>query len=184
MSKAATKTNNDSALLESKILLRLESLPEKKEVKVLEAFGGEGVLWNEVKKRTDKKIKILSIDANKYKRVQLQGDNIKFLNAFDLNEFDIIDLDAWGSPFKQLQIIFSKKYKGIVHCTFIQTMKGGINKELLYANGYTKNMAEKIPSLFGRNGVDKLMNYLYKKGVRSVKIISEKRKNYFWFKLA
>ena len=184
MSKAAIKTNNDSSLLESKIILRIESLPDKKQIKVLEAFGGEGVLWKEVRKRTDKKIKILSIDANKYKRVQLQGDNIKFLKSFDLKEFDIIDLDAWGSPFKQLQIIFEKQFKGIVHCTFIQTMHGGMNKELLYANGYTKNMVEKIPSLFSRNGVDKLMNYIYSKGIRSVKIISEKRKNYFWFKIA
>jgi hypothetical protein len=126
MSKAATKTNNDAELFESKVLLRIDSLPGKKELNVLEAFGGEGLLWTEVKRRCpERKIKILSIDSNKYKRVQLQGDNLKFLKAFDLTNFDIIDLDAWGSPFNQLKILFDKQYKGIIHCTFIQTMHGG-----------------------------------------------------------
>lgn len=184
MSKAATKTNNDSKLLESKIELRLESLPNKEEINVLEAFGGEGVLWKAVKERTDKKIRILSIDQNKYGRVQLQGDNVKFLKSFDLNQFDIIDLDAWGSPFKQLQILFQKQYKGIVHCTFIQTMQGGINKQLLYEIGYKKSMVEKIPSLFSKDGISKIMNYLQLKGVSEINIISQKRKNYFWFKIS
>lgn len=181
MSKVATKTNNDLAFVESKILLRIDSLPNKNDIHILECFGGEGVLWKEVKKRTKKNIKVLSIDKNKYKRIQLQGDNVKFLKSIDLNQFDIIDLDAWGSPFKQLEILFQKKYKGIVHCTFIQSMMGGVNKRLLIENGYSQNMIEKIPSLFSRNWIDKLMNYLHKQGVQTVKIISQNRKNYFWF---
>ena len=54
MNKRATKTNNDPNNIEIKILLRLKFLPKKDEIKVLDAFSGEGILWNEVKKRTSK----------------------------------------------------------------------------------------------------------------------------------
>src|SRR4051812_32373644 len=112
---STAKTNNDPRLLEAKVLLRINSLPEKKDISILEAFGGEGVLWNIIKRRQpEKEFDILSIDKNKYNRVQLQGDNLKYLQSFDLSQFDIIDLDAWGSPVKQLEVIFKKKYKGIV----------------------------------------------------------------------
>ena len=57
MSKAATKTNNDHAMLQDKIDLRIQSIQHLEEVNVLELFGGEGVLWAEVIKQTGNKIK-------------------------------------------------------------------------------------------------------------------------------
>ncbi len=178
------KTNNDASMLEAKINLRIMSLPEKKEIHVLEAFGGEGVLWGAVKRRCpDKKIHVLSIDKNRYNRVQLQGDNIKYLAGLDLNQFDIIDLDAWGSPVKQLEVVFSRGYTGTVHCTFIQTMQGNLPHELLIANGYTKAMLKKISSIFVKDGTQKFLNYLASKGVQKVLIVSQKRKNYLFFSL-
>lgn len=179
------KTNNDAALIDAKVNLRIRSLPDKKEINVLEAFGGEGLLWEAVKRRApDKEISVLSIDKNNYGRVQLQGDNLKYLASLNLNEFDIIDLDAWGSPVKQLEVIFKRKYSGIVHCTFIQTMQGILPKELLVANGYTEPMLQKIRSIFVTNGLQKFLNYLGNKGVKTVQIISKNRKNYIWFTLS
>lgn len=46
-----TKTNNDASLIEAKVSLRIDSLPDKKTITVLEAFGGEGVLWGIIKRR-------------------------------------------------------------------------------------------------------------------------------------
>lgn len=184
MSSQTTKTNNDASLIEAKVMLRIASLPAKKDITVLEAFGGEGVLRGIIKRRCPKKnIQVLSIDKNKYKRVQLQGDNLKYLASFNLQEFDVIDLDAWGSPVKQLEILFQKKYTGIVHCTFIQTMQGNLPKALLYANGYTDKMLEKINSIFVTNGLEKFYNYLAVNGVQRLEIVSKSRKNYLWFKL-
>lgn len=184
MSKEATKTNNDNSLIEAKINLRIESLPDKKDINVLECFGGEGLLWAAVYRRCPQKnIKVLSIDKNHYNRVQLQGDNLKYLSSLNLNDFDIIDLDAWGSPVKQLEIVFARKYKGIVHCTFIQSMMGNLPEELLLANGYTRNMLAKIKSIFVTNGVQKFLNYLSSRGIKKVRIVSHSRKNYLWFYL-
>lgn len=181
MSRQAIKTNNDADYVKYKVTLRLMSLPKKKEISVLEAFGGEGVLWNEVKKLTDKKIKILSIDKNNYNKVNLQGDNIKFLKGLDLSKYDIIDLDSWGSPINQLRILKEKKYKGIVHCTFIQTMFGKINNEVLYKLGYTKNMVKKCPSLFNKNGFEKMKQYISTEfDVSKITVFSHNNKNYFY----
>jgi len=181
---ASIKTNNDQLMTEAKIQLRIESLPDKPEINVLEAFGGEGVLWGAVQRRCpEKKIKILSIDKEKYKRVQLQGDNIKFLMSFNLSQFDVIDLDAYGMPTKQLEIVFSKKFKGVVHCTFIQSITGNMDHVILKANGYTKAMLQKAQSLFTHNGIDKFLNYLAINGVKRVKMASKSRKHYLWFSL-
>jgi len=182
MSRGQIKTNNSLSLIEKKILLRLESLPDKDEIKILEAFGGEGIIWNEVKKRTDKKIKILSIDKNDYKKVNLKGDNIKFLKSIDLDVFDIIDLDSWGSPSNQLDVLKVKKYKGIIHCTFIQTMMGKVNNNILLSNGYTLNMINKCPTLFNKNGIYKLLNFIsINFGVSLFRIVTNNNKNYFYF---
>lgn len=189
MSSLGIKTNNDKKLIETKVNIRIDSLPDKKEITVLDAFGGEGVLWSEVRKRCpDKTIKILSIDKQTYDRVQLQGDNVKLLLSLNLAEFDIIDLDSYGMPVKQLEIIFNKGYHGIVHCTFIQIViaGGGLSHKILRANGYTDTMFKKCPSLFNRNGTEKFLNYLALNGVKWVKIVTivaQNNKNYLYFSL-
>jgi len=138
MSSQAIKTNNDASLINVKIQLRINSISHLNgQIRVLELFGGEGILWKEVKRITGKDILVLGIDKNQYKRVQLQGDNLKFIDSLNLDEFHVIDADAWGSPFHQVGKIFSRNFKGIVHCTFIQTMMGSLSHELLFRLGYT-----------------------------------------------
>lgn len=183
MSSQAIKTNNDAEMLQAKINLRIESIKHLEQVNVLELFGGEGVLWSEVKKQTGKHIDILAIDKNKYKRLQLQGENTKFIDSIDLEIFDVIDIDAWGSPYKQLNMILKRKYTGIVHATFIQTMMGKLSTDMLLNLGYTKSMVDKIPSLFNKNGIDKFKLYLANKGIREINIVSKGRKNYLYFYL-
>jgi tRNA G26 N,N-dimethylase Trm1 len=184
MSNPAIKTNNDLSLINAKIQLRINSIEHLNgTIKVLELFGGEGILWSEVKKITGKDIKVLGIDKNKYKRVQLQGDNLKFIDSLDLNYFDVIDCDAWGSPFHQVEKILNANYIGVVHCTFIQTMMGCLSKEMLLKLGYTENMISKVRTLFNKNGIDKFKNYLAKSGINQIFIVTDKKKNYLYFNL-
>jgi tRNA G26 N,N-dimethylase Trm1 len=186
MSRGATKkTNNDLKLLIHKVDLRLMSLPDKQEINVLEAFGGEGILWNEVRKLTDQKINTLSIDINTYEKINLKGDNLKFLKSIDLKMFDIIDLDSWGSPVEQLLILKQRNYKGVVHCTFIQTMFGALNLKMLSKIGYPERMVKKCRSLFNKNGMEKMKQFLaIEFEVSEIMIFSHKKKNYFYFILS
>lgn len=184
MSKQVIKTNNDQAMLSAKIALRLESvnLLDKDEINVLECFAGDGVLWAGVRSLSKKKINILPIDIKKYNNTTLIGDNLKFLKEMDLTGFDIIDLDSYGSPSKQLSILAKKEYNGIIHCTFIQTMMGAIGFDVLSAYGYSKEMVSKCRTLFYKNGLDKILNFCSVKfGVKQFRIVTNERKNYFYF---
>jgi hypothetical protein len=105
----------------------------------------------------------------------------------DLSKFDVIDLDAYGVPFKQLKIIFmqneKKKLDVIVFVTFIQTMFGALPRAFLKECGYPNKMVRKIPTLFNKNGMDKMKLYLALNGVSKIHYKGIKNKNYFSFEL-
>lgn len=179
-----TNKQTDNSHLKDKINLRIDSLKHvsKNEVNILEAFAGDGVIWYLVQKQTTKKLNILRIDKKDGKKgVYLKGDNMKFISMFDFKHFDIIDFDAYGSPFNQLEIIFKKKFKGIVHCTFIQSGMGRLNNSMLEKLGYTKSMIKKIPSLFCKLGRDKFYQYLANENIVLINTIELDRKTYLYF---
>lgn len=178
----------DNSHLLAKVNLRIDSLSHipKPVINVLDAFGGDGLVWNEVKNRVkDKTINVLRIDKKTNKKgMYLKGDNIKFLKnpTFDLSIFDIMDFDAYGSPFNQLEIIFKRKYIGLVHCTYIQSGMGNLNTKMLEKLGYTDRMIKKAPTLFTRQPFKKMLSYLSMNGVREINNFqATDRKNYFYF---
>jgi hypothetical protein len=174
----------DNSYFKEKVQLRIDSLPGKNEIFVLDCFSGTGRIWNEVKERTQKNINTLSIEKESGKnKTALVGSNLKYLNVLDLNKFDIIDLDAYGIPYAQLNIIFKRKYKGIIHVTAIQSGMGQLPKGMIQELGYSKEMIMKIHSIFNTKGIEKLKNYLYLHGVQSVEGYFIDRKNYFYFNL-
>lgn len=67
--------------------------------------------------------------------------------------------------------------------TAIQAGMGKLPDDLLIRLGYTKAMIKKIPTLFNTKGVDKLKNYLYLVGIKSITGYFINRKNYFYFKI-
>jgi len=183
MSKATTKTNNDPLAIEKKIQLRVNSIKniDSDEVRVLECFGGEGVLWKKVQERTGRSIVSLSIDTQKYNRFQYKGDSLKVLPNIDLSKFHVIDLDSYGIPFNHCKIILNKYYAGIIHCTVIQSGMGILPSGLLNESGFTRAMIKKARTLLCKKGGDLFKNWLAVRGVRSIEILNLGRKNYFWF---
>ena len=175
MNNRQTKTNN--SYLAEKINLRLRHLPNKKSIEVLDCFAGKSVIWNRIKSKSNYNINVIGIDKIKYGN-NLNGDNVKYLKGMDLKRFDLIDLDAYGIPFKQLEIIFNKGYRGILFITFIQSMFGALPAKMLNKLGYTKTMIKRCPTLFNKNGIDKFKKYLATKGIKKIIIISKKNKNY------
>lgn len=174
----------DNSYFDLKVNLRLNSLLlfKKQNIIILDAFAGDGLLWSEIQRKTSKNIEILRIEKKKNSLgIYLIGDNIKFIRGMDLARFDIIDLDAYGSPYRQLNEIFKQNYKGIIHCTFIQTIMGVLNKKMLIEIGYNKEMIDKIPTLFNQNGLKKICQYLASKGVINITGYFINNKNYFYF---
>lgn len=161
-----------STHLLEKIELRCRYLPQKEHISVLDAFHGTGEIWRMIKEQTPhKQIIVLGIDKQPHDRTTLKGDNLKFLSSLDLTQFDIIDLDAYGCPYPQLQMLFDRQYSGQVFFTHIKTgVAGGTmgHWELLNSYGYTHEMLSQCHTLFTRDLKDVLFNYLAIHGVSEV----------------
>lgn len=182
---ASKNRKTDNSFLGEKIKLRCQVIQDinKNEINVLECFAGDGVLWDEVKKSfPNKKINVLKIDKKGEKTgVYLKGDNVKFIGLFEFDHYDVIDLDAYGTPINQLEVVFMRRYKGVVLYTFIQTSIGALNHKMLETIGYKKTMITKCPTLFNKNGFDKFCQYLAVNGIKKVVNYSRDRKNYGFF---
>ena len=176
--EAMVKT--DHSHFEEKLKLRIDNLPDATPVKVLDMFSGNGLIWNEIEKRTGREILVLRIDRERGKRgAYLVGDNRKF--NFDFSKFDCVDLDAYGVPFRQIEKILSGPSRPKrVFITFIQSQWGTLPRKMLNALGYTDRMIKKVPTLFNRAGQEKFLRYLALRGVERCQIsyTPDKRKNY------
>ena len=135
---------------------------------VLDCFAGDERIWREIQKRTGRKIYHLPIDVLDYGKFHLPGNNLKYLKTMDISKFNVIDLDCYGVPYKQLEVLFNRGYKGIIFVTFIQSLFGNLPHGLLQDIGFTKAMIDACPTLCCRNGFDHLKEYL---SLREIKII-------------
>jgi hypothetical protein len=175
----------DNSFLADKIALRINNIPKKQCLSVLDAYHGGGSIWKNIQKKYQGKIKILKIDKEqKDDCFVLLGDNQKYFDSINLDSFDVIDLDAYGVPYEQLKSIFDRKYKGTIFVTFIQAMTGILPHGFLEELGYTKQMVEKCPTLFCKDGFKKMCNYLKKNGIERIRYRQKKagiRKNYLCF---
>ncbi len=182
MSKRQTKT--DHSHLEQKIQLRINHLPKRKKITVLNAFHGDGTIWRNITGKVDKEIAVIGIDKKGGgSGLQLTGDNVKFLKSMNLAAYDVIDLDAYGVPYQSLKEVLRNRTikKGTaIFLTFIQIIHGGLPYAMLEELGYTRKMIKKIPTLFYRDGFQKFKQYLAFHGVKNVAYIQKKTKFYVY----
>ncbi len=182
MSSAQT----DNSHFEVKVRLRTDNLP-KGPCRVLDLYGGTGRIWETIKERNPKRnIRVLRIDKKPDRGgVYLLGDNSKFLQALDPGQFNVIDLDAYGVPYKLLKWLFERSHgrPTTIFTTFIQSLYGCLPAGFLADLGYNRAMVQKCPSLFYRNGFAKLKRYLAANGVTKIKHYSDasNRKHYLCF---
>ena len=184
MNNPQTK-QTDNSHLQEKVKLRIDNLPDLDTIKVLDLFSGEGLIWDTIIKQTQKDIKVLRIDQKKDKKgLYLIGDNLKY--RLNYNHFDVIDIDAYGVPHRQLERIFQMvNTSTVLYITYIQTLYGRLPKKMLEEIGYTEKMIKKIPTLFYSHAQEKLFQWLAQKGIKSVKYYcnENKRKTYLCISL-
>lgn len=97
------KTNN--AKIDAKIELR-KSI-DCKELSVLECFCGKGEMFDAVWKNAYH-YEGIDIEEQNDKRIVHKGDCALILKKLNLDNFQVFDIDAYGSPYECLQIIFQK----------------------------------------------------------------------------
>jgi len=172
----------DNSLLCAKVALRIKHLPPGP-CKVLDAYGGYGVVWQEVAAQT-KRTDIYRVGIDKDKRAGcVHGDNRKWLKGMTLSLFDVIDLDAYGVPFDQVAILFKRKFKGVVFFTFIQSVAGQLPMKLCAENGISNHSYRSVPLLFSQIGWQLWLDWLANNGVKRVYHMSKDRKHYGCFVL-
>ncbi len=183
--KAQTKTDNSH--LEGKIKIREMMINGLDEILVLDTFAGKGLIWKEIQKRNpEKKIKVVGIEIEKGKNKKaLLGDNLKVIPSIDLSTYDFIDIDAYGSPYKQLKaILYNGTYKtGVkIATTNIQTVLGKVPDDLLLHAGITKKMIKKAPTMCSSFGDIGMQNFLNSLGVdKYISYEPTNRKKYWAF---
>lgn len=180
-------TKIDNSHLEEKLVIRREVIQKlnKPQIKVLELYAGKSVMWSILMDefKDTVQIELFSIEKERGKNPRaLQGDNLKFINGIDLNRFDVIDVDAYGIPSKQLIAIQRKQYKGWLIVTAIQVFIGTLPKEVILANGVTNQMIKKSPALFSIKGFRYIKNFMYALGSRYIRGFFEDRHYYFYTK--
>lgn len=168
----------DNSYLRDKVELRINHLPAG-EVRVLNCYSGKGLIWAAVKQLSGRDIKVLPIDHRADKGdFHLHGDNLEYLETLDLSKYNVIDLDAYGIPFVQIDCLARRQYAGVVFVTAIQTVMGQMPHGLLERVGFTQAQFEKAPTLFGKRGWEYFLQYLASVGVARIAHRSHQRKHY------
>lgn len=176
-------TNNDDAFLKLKIDLRIDLLKNIEKPKILDCFAGDSVLWKTVEKKTRIQFERITIDADERYKTDYTMDALKYIQKNELNDFNIIDLDTWGSPVKYIDALIKKKYKGFVVCTYCSPVSLTPDKILaLNYYGEIYNTIKKKSLLCKDIGL-LFRQWILSKGVTEIKGITTKKKIYCSFEI-
>jgi hypothetical protein len=155
-----TGPKTDNSFLRDKVQLRVNNLPPG-DLRVLDCYSGKGLIWAAVERITGRKIIILPIDKRPDKDdFHLPGENLEYLETLDLSRFNVVDLDAYGIPFDQIDCLIRRGYQGTVFVTAIQSVMGRLPNSMLEAIGFTPVQIEKAPTLLCKRGFEYLLEYL------------------------
>lgn len=176
------KTDNDN--LSKKLALRMAVVDAllargEDEVRVLDCFAGDGTIWRLLRQEYGPRIKHVGIDRAWKRGARYLGDNRRYLRLLPINDYNLIDIDAYGVPYEQMKTLADRLYGGIVLGTFIQCVYGGLPYAILRELGYSRRMVRKITKLFFRNGWLKWSAYLRLLGYEEVHVYHCGNKHYF-----
>ena len=97
--------------------------------RILDAFCAKGEMWRDAYGETDNYV---GLDLEKFidKRNTVICDNVRYLRQADLDQFDIFDLDAFGSPFECLAVIAHRiKWSRTKRVGIVLTDGTGVNSK-------------------------------------------------------
>ena len=155
----------DNTCVYDKVYLRKIATNGIDNLRVLDLFAGENVLWSHFITE-----KYFGVEKVKGKGKNLNADNERVIASLDLSQFNVIDVDSYGIPFNQICEIFknpSLKNGTVIIYTCITNKMSGLNRQCVEMFGIEK-MYKKNKVLF--NGLARELFYamLQKYGVKEV----------------
>lgn len=124
----AEKVNNHPASTGDKVAIRRRVLSAISEPRVFDAFAGSGRMWRSVWRHA---VSYAGCDLKWYRdreRLAYVGDNRRVLRAIDLSEFNVFDLDAYGSPWEQATIVAARRLVKSGEVVAIVITEGSLTK--------------------------------------------------------
>lgn len=141
----------DNSAIDLKIEMRNRYLPPN--ARVLDCFCGKGRIYQAVYR--DKVQFYCGVDNQKIHSLTLCTvmDNIKYLASMDISEFNVFDLDAYGSPWKQMYLILKRSSQKEI----MMFITDGLVMNLKRNNHVTNlvSMTENIPKWLNIPGVNR-----------------------------
>ena len=136
-------------------------------VRVLDAYHGDGVVWDEVRARVDVPIVTVGVDLKPGKAgAVVRVDNRAALSGWDLGGFDAVDLDEYGWPTEQVAIVAKRGFGGPVFVTQIHQSIGHVPAKVLETVGIDPDWSDVAPGLFMAEADDLWLEYLGALGFR------------------
>jgi len=102
------KTDNAEKSLGDKVAIRHEVMKWVSAPCVFDAFAGSGVLYRAVWREA---ISYVGCDLRYFRddRPAYVADNRRVMRAVDLGQFNVFDLDSYGSPWEQVLILVARR---------------------------------------------------------------------------
>lgn len=171
----------DNHYLADKVALRCKYSPwlDDRPLRVLDVCGGHGVVWRCVMAETGRKIARHAIDKRTdLSEMHWHGDNLAVIQSVDVSDYDVVDIDAYGTPAEHLMLLSQRQFQGVVFVTMIQEIAGRMPSAVMSAIGLPMAAQTLAPSLIARRGWEYYCEFLSTIGVRSLVHRSKGRKHY------
>lgn len=156
-------TDNDG--IGNKIWLRKMAIRDMTEVRVLDLFAGENLIWRQIP--CDR---YYGIEAEKGKGKNLHLDNRKAIPLLDLSGFNVIDCDAYGMPYEQIRLIFDNptlQSGTIIIYTCISGVLNRLSVRMLEDYGLCEHY-KRSRVLYNRYSADMFHAMLHKLGITQI----------------
>ena len=177
MSSRTERKKTDNAHVWLKVAVRREAIAALTDVRVLDCFAGNNVLWKEIKPDY-----YLGLEKVKGKGSRnIHGDNLRLIPSLDLSRYNVIDLDAYGIPGAQLIALLRNKTlpdNVVVVYTGITNAVSGGQKKMIQAAGVPYEAYRKCPTLWNKKMLDLWYFLLFKIGVEKVNRVVVKENSY------
>lgn len=161
----AHSISTDSDGIKDKIYLRQQALKSLTELKVLDLFAGENVIWGQFQCAA-----YYGIESVTGKGKNLNAKNERVIPSLDLSRYNVVDCDSYGIPYNQIYQLFENEtLQGgtVIIYTAISNRMSTLNKKCIdkYISSKTYEIAK---SLFNALAHELFYALLFDKGVKEV----------------
>ncbi|MDE2019558.1 MAG: hypothetical protein KGJ13_04385 [Patescibacteria group bacterium] len=176
-----------STHLQEKLRLRMDVLPDAP-LLVVDAFSADEEIWSAIRRQRKFPTKVIRIEKGKdHCGFFLWGDNLKFLpEIVEHAKPDAVDLDAYGVPFAQMQLLRDLRYSGMVFATAILSKIASLPNAMLRDLEISDAMIRDGSRLITYQFYDLILEWLNKNGATDIRAIRKEdslRKMYLSYRL-